>query len=174
MRQFIAIPLPERVKQTTESLLKSFQEINGLKPVKPEIMHLTLLFLGDTGTEEKISELRKISFTPFNLSTTCIQIFPKRKPRLIWIELEKSDELIGLYNKIARLFGVNKEFKAHITLARIKRLMPQDYRMVVEKIDMANPLEIDLEVNRFNLYNSELRPEGPVHRIKESFPAKIS
>ncbi|MFP4367598.1 MAG: RNA 2',3'-cyclic phosphodiesterase [Bacteroidales bacterium] len=174
MRQFIAIPLPEEVKQTTENIADSFLKIKGLKPVKPENLHLTLLFLGDTGTEEKFSELHKITFTPFTLSTTCIKLFPERKPRLIWTEIEKSEELLDLYNKIALVFGVKEKLKAHITLARIRRLMPQDYRIVAEKIDMANPLEIDFEVNRFILYNSELRPEGPVHRIEEYFPAKIS
>ncbi len=169
MRQFLAIPLPEELKNELGEVILPFRGIKGLRPVRPENLHLTLLFLGDTGTEEKFSELRKITFTPFTLSTTCIKLFPERKPRLIWLETEDSEELNDLYSRIARVFGVSEKLKSHITLARIKWLLPQDYRVVSEEIGLANPFEADFEVSCFNLYNSELRPEGPVYRVAESF-----
>ncbi len=169
MRQFLAIPLPEELRGALKKIISPFRGIRGLKPVKPENLHLTLLFLGDTGTEEKFAELRKISFSPFTLTTTEIKLFPERKPRLIWVELEKSDELIELYSKITGVFEVKEKIKAHITLARIKWLLPQDYRVVSEEIGKANPFEADFEVSCFKLYNSELQPGGPVYQVAETF-----
>ena len=169
MRQFIAIPLPEKVKQEFSLIIEPFRGIKGVKPVRPENMHLTLLFLGDTGTGNKIEELRNITFKSFTLKTTSVVLFPERKPRLIWIELEKSEPLLDLYNKIAGVFGVNEKLKAHITLARIKWLLPQDYRSVKEEIDRVNPVEKEFEVTCFNLYNSKLQPWGPIYRVEESF-----
>ena len=169
MRQFLAIPLPEELKNELGEVIAPFRGIKGLKPVRKENMHLTLLFLGDTGSEEKFSELRKTTLSPFTLSTTWIKLFPEKKPRLIWLELEESEELNDLYNKITRVFEVKEKLKAHITLARIKWLLLQDYRVVSEVIGKANPFEADFEVSCFNLYNSELRPEGPVYRVAETF-----
>ncbi len=169
MRQFLAIPIPGQLKDELGGIITPLRGIRGLKPVRKENLHLTLLFLGDTGSEEKFSELRKISFSPFKLTTTEIRLFPERKPRLIWLEIEESEELCELYDKIASVFGVNERLKAHITLARIKWLLPQDYRVVSEEVRLANPFEADFNVNCFNLYNSELRPEGPVYRVEETF-----
>ncbi|MFO7923081.1 MAG: hypothetical protein R6U58_05250, partial [Bacteroidales bacterium] len=107
------------------------------------------------------------------LSTTSIKLFPERKPRLIWLELEESEELNDLYNKVAGVFGVNEKLKTHITLARIKWLLPKDYRVVSKETGLFNPFEADFTVNCFNLYNSELRPEGPVYRLAETFNSGI-
>ena len=169
MRQFLAIPLPAPIKEELGEIIAPLRGFRGLNPVRKENLHLTLLFLGDAGSEEKFSELRKISFSPFILATTEIRLFPERKPRLIWLELQKSEELYDLYNKIAAVFGVSEKLKAHITLSRIKWLLPQDYRVLSEEIGLNNPFEADFSVSCFNLYNSELRPEGPVYRVAETF-----
>ncbi len=173
MRQFLAIPLPGELKEKLGEIITPFRGIKGLRPIRKENLHLTLLFLGDTGSEEKFSELRKISFSPFTLTTTGIKLFPERKPRLIWLEIRESEELNDLYSRIAAVFGVNDKLKAHITLSRIKWLLPQDYRIVSEKIGLTNPFEADIEVGCFNLYNSELLTEGPVYRIAETFNSGI-
>ncbi len=172
MRQFIAIHLPGNLKEKLGEIITPFRGINGLKTVRKENLHLTLLFLGDTGSEEKYSELRKISFSPFTLSTTEIKLFPERKPRLIWLELEESEKLNDLYERIAGVFEAKEKLKAHITLARIKWLLPQDHRILSEDIDRLNPVDTDFDVCCFNLFNSELRTEGPIYRVAETFSAK--
>lgn len=172
MRQFLAIPLPGELKEKLGEIITPFRGIKGLRPVRKENLHITLLFLGDAGSEEKFSELRKISFSPFTLNTTCIKLFPERKPRLIWLELEKSEQLNDLYERIAGVFDTKEKLKAHITLSRIKWLLPQDLRVVSEDIRLVNPFKTDITVNCFSLYNSELRPEGPVYRVAETFNAR--
>lgn len=171
MRQFIAIPLPEKVKQSIDNIMEPFRGIKGLKPVKAENLHLTLLFLGDKGSERDLEEIREISFNPFSLSTISVELFPERKPRLIWIELEKSDELSELYKKLTAVFGDNEELRAHITIARIKWLSRENTKLLMELTGQLNPFIISFLVSHFNLYNSELKPDGPVYRVVESFSA---
>lgn len=174
MRQFFAIPLPEEVKQSIDNILEPFRGIKGIKPVKSENLHLTLLFLGDKGSERKLEEIREIFFKPFSLSTTSVELFPESKSRLIWIEIKKTDELSDLYRKLANIYNVDKELKAHITIARIKRLSPENKKLLLKLTAQANPYNINFRVNHFNLYSSELKPDGPVYRVIESFSAAPS
>jgi RNA 2',3'-cyclic 3'-phosphodiesterase len=171
MRQFIAIPLPENVKQEIEQLLKNYREVEGLRFVKPENLHLTLVFLGDMETEGLIEKVRKVSFSPFNISTRSVELFPEGKPRLIWIELNQPAELSELRKELADIFNIDEKFRAHVTVARIKRLTGQTKRTLQEITGQQNPFVMNFHVSRFNLYNSEPGHGGHVYRVTESFPA---
>lgn len=169
MRQFIGIPLPSDVRQTIESSLKPFGEIEGLKLVKPENLHLTLVFLGDKGTEDKIRLVEEIKFDSFRLKSSSVEIFPGRKPRLVWIELDKPDELIRLRQNLANIFGIDEKFRAHITVARIKRLSAENKKTLIEFAGQMNPFVITFPVDHFNLYSSDLKSDGPVYNVVRSF-----
>jgi RNA 2',3'-cyclic 3'-phosphodiesterase len=171
MRQFIAIPLPEATRQAVDNILEPFREIEGIRPVKPENMHITLLFLGDKGSEGKIDKVRKIQFREFDLSSTSVRLFPEKRPGLIWIELEKNVELNHIHRQLADIYGVEEEFRAHITIARIKWLSPDNRKKLRGMTRQLNQFSISFRVNQFNLYESELKPAGPVYRIIESFKA---
>ncbi len=171
MRQFIAIPLPEEVKQDIENIIDPFRGIKGIKPVKTENLHLTLVFIGDKGSDTQIDSIREVSFRPFDLSTTSVEVFPVRRPRLIWIEINKTDELSDLHRKLAGIYDVGEELKAHITIARIKWLSPENKKLLKELTGQMNPYITSFRVSHFNLYNSELNPDGPVYRVVESFSA---
>jgi RNA 2',3'-cyclic 3'-phosphodiesterase len=171
MRRFIAIPLPAGVRQNIEDILKSFRDIEGIKPVKKSNLHLTLAFLGDSGSESQFGKLREISFSPFTLTTTSIELFPAVKPRLVWIELDKPPGLSDLHRKITAIFGIEEELRAHITIIRIKRLTGENKKILKEITGKLNPFKITFNVNQFSLYNSELKPDGPDYRVVESFSA---
>ncbi|MGF1586776.1 MAG: RNA 2',3'-cyclic phosphodiesterase [Bacteroidales bacterium] len=169
MRQFIAIPLPSDVRQAIKTSLKPFGEIEGLKLVKPENLHLTLVFLGNKGSEDKIRLLDEIKFEPFRLKSSSVEIFPGRKPRIIWIELDSPDELTSLRQNMANIFGINEKFRAHITIARIKQLSAENKKTLIEMTGQMNPFVITFPVDHFNLYNSDLKSDGPVYSVVRSF-----
>lgn len=171
MRQFIAIPLPKEVKQSIEKISVPFQGMKGIKLVKTENLHLTLLFIGDKGSDEDIDKLRNISFKPFRLSSISVELFPERKPRLIWVGLKKPQELAELHSKIAGVFGAEEELRAHITIGRIKWLSGENKKALIEKTEQLNPYNITFDVSHFNLYSSELKPGGPEYQVVESFSA---
>ena len=171
MRQFLAIPLPEEIKKDIARISDPFRGIPGIRPVKTENLHLTLVFIGDQGSEERTEKIRDVSFTPFELSTTSVVLFPERRPRLIWIELGKPDELSDLHRRLADIYELEEELKAHITIARIKWLSPENKKLLTELTGQLNPYIKNFRVSHFNLYSSELKPGGPVYRVVESFSA---
>lgn len=173
MRYFLAIPLPEDIKQKLHEINSKLQEFKGLRFVSPDNMHLTLLFLGDNGAKQKIEELKKIKFEPFTLKINKITIHPdNKKMRLIWAELEESKELIALQKKITQLFEIKQEYKPHITLARIKTTKYFKKEELIKKINEINTPRTKINVKNYKLYSSELTVLGPVHRVIEYFEAK--
>ena len=67
MRLFIAIDLPEDVKQVIEEIKTSIDNIKGVKPVNKQNLHLTMKFLGEVDDNKagKVTEaLSKIEFKP--------------------------------------------------------------------------------------------------------------
>ncbi|MCC7575023.1 RNA 2',3'-cyclic phosphodiesterase [Candidatus Woesearchaeota archaeon] len=175
MRYFLAIPLPEEIKQKLHSLNTEISKIKGTRLVSPDNMHLTLLFLGENGAKNKIDQLKKIKFEPFKIKTSNIVLFPDElRIRLVWIELQKSKDLENLQQKISKIFDLNKEYKPHITLARIKKLTKEDKKELIKIIKEINLKELNIKVNNFKLYGSELTVLGPVHRVIEYFESNTT
>lgn len=78
MRLFIAIPLPEPVKEKA-SLLQEVLDKKKFRLTKKEQMHLTMAFLGEIDEREIsniINKLEKVRFNPFNLRTKSFGFFP--------------------------------------------------------------------------------------------------
>ena len=160
MRLFIAVNFSDDIKNRImkiQELLRS-QSTRG-SFTRPENLHLTLAFLGET-PEEKLACLRTIiadidspSFeVPFS-RTGC---FTHSRKELWWIGAEHESpglsSLKSIHDKLIRDlldagFPVDERpFKAHITLAReVKHLSP---------IALDCP-EMILKVNRVSLMKSE-------------------
>ena len=175
MRYFLAIPLPEEVKEKLHRLNANFSDFKGLRFVNPDNMHLTLLFLGNSKVNEKINELKKIKFETFKLKTKKISVFPEKgRIRLVWVDLKQSKELENLQKKISKLFNIKKEYRPHITLARIKNLEKDEKTRIIKKVNEIKHEELTITVKNFKLYSSELTVLGPVHRVIEYFSSSKS
>ena len=179
MRLFIAIDLPEEIKQILEEVKAPLKDIKGVKPVKKDNIHLTLKFLGDVYTDqlnEIIHELRKIKFKPFNLHLRGLGCFPSNtRPRIIWIGTDEgSDEVKRLYeeiNKKLRKFKFKPEqFKSHVTIIRIKFI---DKNQINRFNKILNNLKNEdfgiIPVESFQLKKSVLTPKGPIYTTLEEF-----
>ena len=139
-------------------------------------MHITLLFLGevsDSKADVIKNRLREIKFEPFEVKFKGIGYFPPRgNVRVVWVgvsegvgELRKlADEVYAKLKKLG--FRRDKEFAAHVTVARVKRK--------VDKLkDMLKGFEDEefgsMTVDKFKLKQSILRPTGPVYKDVEVF-----
>ena len=102
----------------------------GLRWVEPSALHLTLRFLGESGTAQ-IDYFKHILPTLAHalpaLSARRYGIWPNRaRPRLLVLELEADAALSRLANECemhARKTGFApepREFRAHVTLARLR------------------------------------------------------
>jgi RNA 2',3'-cyclic 3'-phosphodiesterase len=183
-RVFIAVKIdPEQTLMRISASLKSILGGEKINWTDPSNIHLTLSFLGDTEDEliKVVSIMLKQKCTGFgefgfNLSGT--GVFKNyRDPRVIWIGIEHSDKLIQLNDQIvtglkdAGFKPEERQFKPHLTLGRIKSISNIDtLRSALEKYQDTKIQEV--EVKTVILFESILKPTGPVYRSIGEFSLK--
>ena len=174
MRLFIAIDLPDDVKENLAALQKEVDTKQAALKLARSF-HLTIKFLGEVekGSAQKVIDcLTPLKFGTFSLFADSIGVFPDYDHiRIIWTGFKESRELIELHGKVEDSltglgFGRDKDFKAHVTLARVAQV--NDKKKFSENIRSLKALKRDFSVDRFTLYQSTLTREGPIYRpIKE-------
>ncbi len=180
LRTFIALEIPEEPRQQICEYLRQWQGLStrGINWVKPENLHLTMLFIGDTESAMVPRIIRKMEnvceqYDPFQLSISGCELFPPVNPRLLWVKLNAEDRSIfsmpTAFNKELHGLGIEPEMKAlklHITMGRIKSQQPE---WLEREFHQAN-FDIDsFEYDTLTLYQSVLRPDGPVYTPLEQF-----
>src|SRR3712207_5605424 len=94
IRTFVAVELPEEVKQALTSVQEELRArmgraANGIRWVQPEGIHLTLQFLGDVAEAsipDIVEALRAASTgaSPISLELNGLGVFPNlRRPRVL-------------------------------------------------------------------------------------------
>src|SRR5271168_3748840 len=130
MRLFIALDFPDAVRRALRELIARLKpESAGARWVRPEGMHVTLKFLGETGEEKLVplkAALAKIhSAEPVDMHFRGLGFFPnERRPRVIWCGVEATPnlaDLAGAVESALEPLGIPRETRAftpHLTLAR--------------------------------------------------------
>ncbi|MBI2664906.1 RNA 2',3'-cyclic phosphodiesterase [Candidatus Woesearchaeota archaeon] len=169
MRCFIAIELPEEVR---EELNRLQLEINGTGSVKASFNkshHLTLKFLGEI-TPEKAdivkNKLRICGVKKFAVELDSFGVFPNEsRVRVLWVGVTPENEIAELQKEIDEAlqqdFPKEKQFKAHLTLARVK--YAADKKNFLQQLRKIKIKKIKFEISGFKLMRSTLTAEGPVH-----------
>jgi RNA 2',3'-cyclic 3'-phosphodiesterase len=171
-RLFVAIDLPQSIR---ESLLDLDPHFQGVRWTSAEQMHLTLGFFGNV-TEDVDLRLREklnaIRFGAFFLPLAGIGTFPPHRrgipPKIIWIGVGTGHpHLFQIHKRVqeaALAAGLEPELRPwhpHITLARCRDV----HEGALRKFFKANAA-FDagmFRVESFNLYSSELTPDGSIH-----------
>lgn len=179
VRMFVAIALPEDVRaalgQVTAALAAQSPP-RAVRWVKPELMHVTLRFLGDTAVSllpTITAELDRVTaqHQRFNLTVTGLGCFPNRKrPRVIWAGLQggvaQAQALAAAVNVMLSPLGWEKEerpFRPHLTLGRVndgRSLSGIDWGMEIAGMEVG--------VTAVHLIESQLRPSGPVYTVRHT------
>jgi len=173
-RLFIAIDLPETVREELSRLCCSLEKIRW---VSEEQFHLTLRFIGRGDgalVRDLCDRLSILETQPFFLSLQGTGCFPPGgDPKILWAGLEQSVPLSKLYRQIQKelvLCGIEREgrkFIPHITLGRLKG---EPLLNVGQWLSRTSSFKTeDFEVDSFHLYTSQLYPEGAVHNKLASF-----
>jgi len=92
MRAFVAIDLPDQVREELAIVQRELQPVsNSAKWVSPPLIHLTLKFLGEINehlAEEVHQNMTGISWKPFQIAVKGVGFFPgARSPRIFWAGL---------------------------------------------------------------------------------------
>ncbi len=175
-RAFIAVDLPETVRVFLAELQETIKSYEvPVKWVRPQNIHLTLKFLGDTDTAQTARIVAAMTLAArdcpgVSLTAKDIGVFPDlKRPRVVWAGVNGQLEILKnlqrtLDDHLADL-GFPKDrrtFSAHLTMGRVKgKIVSARMKAAIDglKGSESEPFEVD----RIVLFKSELRPTGAVY-----------
>jgi 2'-5' RNA ligase len=173
-RAFIALDPPAEVRGELTAWLRQARPGKGLRPVKPENLHLTLAFLGDRSEGELAlvaNILNEFADEAPRLAIGAPLWLPPRRPRVLAVEIRSLDGLLaplqsGIARSLAGALGWHepRSFRPHITVARMGR----DFRLPRQPLPPTPSLEFSAE--RLVLYRSHLLPEGAQYEPIQAWP----
>lgn len=177
MRTFVALPLPERIR---DGLAKIQEGIPAGRVVCADSLHLTLVFLGeqsDDTLQDLNDALASIRAPQFDLTVHGLGSFGgARGLRTLWAGVHPEPRLGELQAQVARAArkaGITLEhrrFTPHITLARFKDGFVEDpsfTRFVAAEAGFTLPT---FPVRQFTLYASTLGRGGPTYEDLAHYP----
>ena len=175
MRLFVAIFSPPEIRKSLAASTSGLRVEGEARWVRPENIHLTLKFLGET-PEDEIGEISSVlgklaeRHAPFELAPSGFGGFPRMdKAKVIWIGAKGDIErLLALAEDIETSLenlGFEREsrgFSPHFTIGRAKK---RPVKMEVER-----GAEIPaFEAKEMILAKSETRKEGAIYTPLKTF-----
>ena len=174
-RVFVAIGLPEELKERVRQELVPFFKSGLARVVPPENLHLTLAFCGylsddELGRLEELASQAARRRKKFTLKPKRI-IFapPNRRPRMVWLTFEKSPEFEGLAKEFAGFADGGLKILPHTTLVRFKDFHYPNLKnfLPAEGIELegAEPFLVE----KIEVMESILSPNGPEYKLLGSY-----
>ena len=183
-RLFLAIPIKTNDNgfiPLLEGLRRQLAHEKRINWVKPEHIHLTLKFIGNTPNEDipkiidGVGEMLQ-NHKSFTMDFNRTGIFGSRyAPRVLWLGMQNTpqelydleEDTLSTFDKLGYLRD-RQNFVPHITLGRIKELCEKQYfQKVVAATEQKSYIKQD--VNEIILFQSILRPEGAFYKEIKKF-----
>ena len=170
MRCFVAVDIPEEVKERISELQKEFSSFD-VKIIEPKNLHFTLKFLGEIDettinqVKEKLSIILK-NQPRFSVLLSGVGTFPSiTYIRIIWIST-KSQDFINLHKLVSdglKVIGKDdKEAVPHLTIARVRS--PRDTEVIAKIIKRYEDEGFSsFTVDKVKLKKSTLTQRGPIY-----------
>lgn len=181
IRTFIAVELDEELRTNLRRLqerLRGQVAPQSVRWVRPEGVHLTLKFLGDTPLS-RLDEIRAAvaraatEVGPFTFTVGGLGCFPNtRRPRVVWVGLqEPSGKLARLRDAVeAHVAPLGfpteaRKFSPHLTLGRVQRRASKSEIVEIGQVVAASELGTldEMAVAVLSYIKSDLRPSGAVY-----------
>ncbi|MFQ5817239.1 MAG: RNA 2',3'-cyclic phosphodiesterase [Terriglobia bacterium] len=180
MRLFVAIDLTPEIHAILAELMDKLRPTTtAMRWTKPEGLHLTLKFIGET-PDEKLDAIRVRlanvhSTAPVEMRFRDLGFFPnERQPRVFWVGIEATPNLAELAAQVETelaALGIPPEkrpFVPHLTLGRFRA--PDRSRALQETIRTFAAREFGRQTaTEFFLYQSQLSPRGASYKKLERF-----
>lgn len=185
MRLFIAIPIQDALKRPIIKFQSELKNTGAdIRLVELANIHLTLRFLGETD-EGKVHQIIDLlndvcSHHPvFEMEIKTAGAFPHQgHPRVIWVGCSETSsplQLTQIYQEIENgLISLqfpadDHAFLPHLTIGRVKSPRNKEGLLNILKQN-ANFLAGKQVVKEVVLFQSQLRPTGPVYTVVHSAP----
>jgi len=170
--------IEQYIKDIQSKLLQ--EKINW---VESKNIHLTLKFFGSM-EEIQIENTKKALETALKdqaklqISFNKLGIFgSKYQPRVLWMGIKDPKAIISLEQQIRKALieiGIpydRQNFVPHLTIGRIKQLKSKKYfQSVVNQYRDFDSGTVN--INSIYLYQSILRPQGPIYKVLAEFKLK--
>lgn len=173
MRTFIAIELPQEIKEKIGNFEKEIEKFVPLRFVSPKNLHLTLFFLGEiegTKLPEVVGAVKAGTWEikPFYLFLGKPEFFTHG----LWLNIEGQIEVLEkLYQQISkelkiRNFNVEtRPFSAHVTIGRSKSKS--------KRFEFREKIKGKFRVDSIGVFTSRLTPEGPIYKKVASINLQV-
>lgn len=182
MRLFVAVHLPTELTDRAAALLPA--ALPALKRVRPELMHLTLAFLGWTPDErlDAVNEAARAAAAghrAFDLTLSGAGRFPASgRPRVVWLGIgDGAGALAALADSVTaqlrerQLTFDDRPFAPHLTLARVRdEASGPEARTVAAGIETIVVPELRARIDRIAVVESVLSPKGPRYTDRLAVP----
>jgi 2'-5' RNA ligase len=182
MRVFLALPLPaETVRGLQEGLAELGRQYCELKVVRPQGLHITLVFLGER-REQEVEAIRallhdpSLAVPPIRASLSGYGQFPPQGiPRVLYSPLiDGAAEVTALQHSLTELLRrgqvrfeeEKRAFSPHLTLARNSRNM--EARPEAQRVRELLGAERRFTFDRLVLFQSLLKRDGAEYRPLET------
>ena len=184
IRSFLAFELPADIKTIVTRVSGEVRKSSlDVRWVRPEFIHLTVVFMGDIESEQVPlmgGPLGAVcaNHSPFRISLKPMGCFPNsRNPMVIWLgidgDLERMSRFMDDLQAALAPFGIKEEeraFRPHLTLGRFKK--PGKRRTELEQLlatyrDLSSPA---YTLDELVLFRSDLKPGGAVYTRMSSWP----
>jgi len=180
IRTFVAVELSDSIKAHIAADIAQLrqEQIDNMRLVRPEGVHLTLKFLGDIDANRVPTVAEAMTqaaarHAPFSLALGQPGVFPNaNRARVLWIGVEGDLQLLRLLQSdieealIATGFPPEKQrFNPHLTIGRMHhRASREDRRRATEALAaLTLPEDRTIAVNAISLMKSTLLPGGAIY-----------
>ena len=190
VRLFIACEVPDDVKENIGILIANLRARSGtdVRWIKPEGVHVTLKFLGET-TVKKLPAIKLaiqeavVGHSPFELEFSNIGMFGGREGlRIMWVgiagDVLRLEALVRATNAALSVVGFEPErrpFRPHLTLGRVKDEVATRRRAEIEvavgKMDVPATAWRTAQVS---LMRSRLTTAGAFYDVLATFPLRVA
>jgi 2'-5' RNA ligase len=182
MRIFVGITLDEATRESIAKELLPFKKIaSSIRWTASRNIHLTLKFIGEASAAKAASieaalQMAKIPAAPFKLKISGFGKFPAGDDlHIFWAGVEDNPALqelfAGIENALAPL-AIAREtrpFSPHITLGRNKARY--NFETLFELLAARRDIFLaEFPVTSFQLFCSQLTPDGPLYKILKEIP----
>ncbi|GAG17445.1 unnamed protein product, partial [marine sediment metagenome] len=186
LRLFVAVDLPGQVREALARLQGGLRshDLSDLRWVRPQGIHLTLKFLGETpaGRVAAITEALAGAIRGRRRSRLALGALGtfggRRRPRVLWLDItgdiEHMRELQAAVEVALVEVGFPPEergFSPHLTLARVPQPgRPDTAERIAQALESVAPPRSEFDVREVVLMRSTLQPGGAVYERLAAFP----
>lgn len=182
----MAVDLPEEVRQALARLQGGLRshDLSDLRWVRPQGIHLTLKFLGETPAGRVTAITKALADAtrgqrPFRLALGALGTFGgRRRPRVLWLDItgdiERVRELQAAVEEALVDVGFpaeERDFSPHLTLARVSQPgRPGTGERIAQALESVTSPRAEFDVREVVLMRSTLQPGGAVYERLAEFP----